>query len=100
MTACVSRSVVGARGEQGTERRSSMFGIGPLATFIIIVGVLIISGIKVLKEYERAVVFRLGRRVGARGPGMVYIIPGIEKMVKMDLRTVTMDIPPQDVITR
>jgi regulator of protease activity HflC (stomatin/prohibitin superfamily) len=46
------------------------------------------------------VVFRLGRMVGARGPGLVYIIPGIEKMVKMDLRTVTMDIPPQDVITR
>jgi regulator of protease activity HflC (stomatin/prohibitin superfamily) len=45
-------------------------------------------------------VFRLGRMVGARGPGITYIIPGVEKMVKMDLRTVTMDIPPQDVITR
>ena len=77
-----------------------MFGVGPLATFFIIVVILIISGIKILKEYERAVVFRLGRMVGARGPGMVYVIPGIEKMVKMDLRTVTMDIPPQDVITR
>src|SRR5574342_343432 len=77
-----------------------MFGIGPLATFFIIVVAFVISGIKILKEYERAVVFRLGRMVGARGPGLVYIIPGIEKMVKMDLRTVTMDIPPQDVITR
>src|SRR5713226_9833938 len=77
-----------------------MFGIGPLATFFIIVVAFIISGIKILKEYERAVVFRLGRMVGARGPGMVYIIPAVEKMVKMDLRTVTMDIPPQDVITR
>ena len=77
-----------------------MFGIGPIATFIIIAVAFIISGIKILKEYERAVVFRLGRMVGARGPGMVYVIPGIEKMVKMDLRTVTMDIPPQDVITR
>ena len=77
-----------------------MFGVGPLATFFIIVVILIISGIKILKEYERAVVFRLGRMVGARGPGMVYVIPGIEKMVKMDLRTVTMNIPPQDVITR
>jgi regulator of protease activity HflC (stomatin/prohibitin superfamily) len=66
---------------------------------IVVVG-LIISGIKILKEYERAVVFRLGRMVGARGPGLVYVIPGIEKMVKLDLRTVTMDIPPQDVITR
>ena len=77
-----------------------MFGIGPLATFFIIVIAFIISGIKILKEYERAVVFRLGRMVGSRGPGMVYIIPAVEKMVKMDLRTVTMDIPPQDVITR
>ena len=77
-----------------------MFGFGPIATFLVIAVAALISGIKILKEYERGVVFRLGRMVGARGPGMVYIIPGIEKMVKMDLRTVTMDIPPQDVITR
>jgi regulator of protease activity HflC (stomatin/prohibitin superfamily) len=77
-----------------------MFGFGAPITFLVLVVIAIISGIKILKEYERAVVFRLGRMVGARGPGMVYVIPGIEKMVKMDLRTVTMDIPPQDVITR
>jgi regulator of protease activity HflC (stomatin/prohibitin superfamily) len=77
-----------------------MFGLTPIATFLVIVVVLLISGIKILKEYERAVVFRLGRMVGSRGPGITYVIPGIEKMVKMDLRTVTMDIPPQDVITR
>jgi regulator of protease activity HflC (stomatin/prohibitin superfamily) len=77
-----------------------MFGFGPIATFIIIAAAALISGIKILKEYERGVVFRLGRMVGARGPGMIYVIPGIEKMVKLDLRTVTMDIPPQDVITR
>jgi regulator of protease activity HflC (stomatin/prohibitin superfamily) len=77
-----------------------MFGFSATATFFVIVIALIISGIKILKEYERAVVFRLGRMVGARGPGMVYVIPGVEKMVKMDMRTVTMDIPPQDVITR
>jgi len=77
-----------------------MFGIGAPVTFLIIIIAAIISGVKVLKEYERGVVFRLGRMVGARGPGLVYIIPGIEKMVKLDLRTVTMDIPPQDVITR
>jgi regulator of protease activity HflC (stomatin/prohibitin superfamily) len=77
-----------------------MFGFGSIGTFLIIIVALIISGLKILKEYERAVVFRLGRMVGARGPGIVYIIPGIEKMVKMDMRTVTMDIPPQDVITR
>ena len=77
-----------------------MFGLGVPFTFLVIVIGLIISGVKILKEYERAVVFRLGRMVGARGPGITYIIPGIEKMVRMDLRTVTMDIPPQDVITR
>ena len=77
-----------------------MFGLGVPLTFLIIVLAIIISGVKILKEYERAVVFRLGRMVGSRGPGIIYIIPGIEKMVKMDLRTVTMDIPPQDVITR
>lgn len=77
-----------------------MFGLGAPFTFLIIVVAIVISGIKILKEYERAVVFRLGRMVGSRGPGLTYIIPGIEKMVKMDLRTVTMDIPAQDVITR
>src|SRR5262245_54761455 len=77
-----------------------MFGLGVPVTVVILIVIAIISGIKILKEYERAVVFRLGRMVGSRGPGMVYIIPGIEKMVRMDLRTVTMDIPPQDVITR
>ena len=77
-----------------------MFGLGAPLTILILIVIAAISGIKILKEYERAVVFRLGRMVGSRGPGIVYIIPGIEKMVKMDLRTVTMDIPPQDVITR
>ncbi|HWP56877.1 MAG TPA: slipin family protein [Candidatus Acidoferrales bacterium] len=77
-----------------------MFGLGPVATFIIVVVILLISGIKILREYERAVIFRLGRMVEPRGPGIIYVIPAIEKMVRMDLRTVTMDIPPQDVITR
>jgi regulator of protease activity HflC (stomatin/prohibitin superfamily) len=77
-----------------------MFGLGPLATVVVIAIVLLISGIKVLKEYERAVIFRLGRMVEPRGPGITYVIPVIEKMLRVDLRTVTMDIPPQDVITR
>ena len=77
-----------------------MSGFGPGLIIIVFVALAIISGVKILKEYERAVVFRLGRMVGARGPGLTYVIPGIEKMVRMDLRTVTMDIPPQDVITR
>lgn len=76
------------------------FGFGPLYTFVVIVVFLLISGIKILKEYERAVIFRLGRMVEPRGPGITYVIPVIEKMIRVDLRTVTMDIPPQDVITR
>jgi regulator of protease activity HflC (stomatin/prohibitin superfamily) len=74
--------------------------IGPAGTFVIIVVILIVSGIKILKEYERAVIFRLGRMVTPRGPGITYVIPLVEKMVRIDLRTVTMDIPPQDVISR
>src|SRR3990172_11010721 len=77
-----------------------MFGFGPLATFAVIVLILIVSGIKILKEYQRAVIFRLGRMVEPRGPGITYVIPLIEKMVRVDLRTVTMDVPPQDIITR
>jgi len=56
--------------------------------------------VKVLNEYERAVVFSLGRVTGARGPGLIILIPWIETMSRVDLRTVTMDVPPQDVITR
>ncbi len=76
------------------------FGFGPLYTFLIILGVLLVSGIKILKEYERGVIFRLGRMVDPRGPGIVYVIPVIEKMQRVGLRTVTMDVPSQDVITR
>src|SRR5213594_3776494 len=67
---------------------------------VAIVGVFLLSGLKVLREYERAVVFRLGRLVGARGPGLIYVIPGVEKALRIDLRTITMDIPSQDVITK
>ncbi len=62
--------------------------------------VLLFMIFKVLKEFERGVIFRLGRLVGARGPGLIILIPGIERMERVDLRTVTMDIPSQDVITR
>ena len=74
--------------------------LGPAGTALIIATVFLISGIKILKEYDRAVIFRLGRMVPTRGPGITYVIPIIEKMVRVDLRTVTMDVPPQDVITR
>jgi regulator of protease activity HflC (stomatin/prohibitin superfamily) len=71
-------------------------GWGVLAVILFF----IISAIKILREYERAVVFRLGRLVGERGPGLVIIIPGIETWIKVDTRTITMDIPPQEVITK
>jgi regulator of protease activity HflC (stomatin/prohibitin superfamily) len=58
------------------------------------------SAIKVLREYERGVIFRLGRVIKTKGPGLILLIPVIDKMVKVSLRTVTMDVPPQDVITR
>src|SRR5574341_1574407 len=56
--------------------------------------------IKIVQEYERGVIFRLGRLVGARGPGLFFILPVVERMVKVDLRVVTMDVPRQDVITK
>jgi regulator of protease activity HflC (stomatin/prohibitin superfamily) len=56
--------------------------------------------VKIVQEYERGVIFRLGRLVGARGPGLFFILPFVERMVKVDLRVVTMDVPRQDVITR
>ena len=74
--------------------------LGPFGTFAVIAGVILISGIKILREYQRAVIFRLGRMMPPRGPGITYVIPLVEKMVRLDLRTVTMDVPPQDVITR
>jgi regulator of protease activity HflC (stomatin/prohibitin superfamily) len=72
---------------------------GGLAAIVVLVG-LLASAIKVVREYERLVVFRLGRLVGPRGPGLTFIIPGLEKAVRIDLRTVTMDVPAQDVITK
>ncbi|MGZ8425229.1 MAG: slipin family protein [Candidatus Binatia bacterium] len=74
--------------------------LGPAGVVFVIAAIVLVSGIKILKEYQRAVIFRLGRMVQPRGPGITYVIPLIEKMVRVDLRTVTMDVPPQDVITR
>src|SRR4030043_1268356 len=75
--------------------------ISPGIVFLIIfLLILAASAIKILREYERGVIFRLGRLIGAKGPGLFFIIPGIDKMLRISLRLVTMDIPPQDVITR
>jgi regulator of protease activity HflC (stomatin/prohibitin superfamily) len=73
---------------------------GPLAIVVILALALVASSVKILKEFERAVVFRLGRLMPARGPGIIFLIPVLERMQRVDLRTVTMDIPPQDVITK
>ena len=74
-----------------------MFSLLPV---LVILLVLLFNTIKILNEYERAVVFRLGRFTGVRGPGMIILIPGIEQMRRVDLRTLTMDVPPQDIITK
>ena len=72
-----------------------------LLIIVIIVAGVLISSIKVVREYERGVIFRLGRvRGGPKGPGLFILLPGVDRMIKVDLRTVTMDVPPQDVITR
>ena len=61
---------------------------------------LLAAAIRILREYERGVVFRLGRLIGAKGPGLILLIPVIDKMVRVDLRTITLNVPPQEVITR
>ena len=78
-----------------------MAGISPAIFFLIIFLLIIASAaIKILKEYERGVIFRLGRLIGAKGPGIIFIIPGVDKLLRVSLRTVALEIPPQDVITR
>src|SRR5262245_20268691 len=73
---------------------------GGFVFILFLLGIFFILSVKVLNEYERGVVFRLGRIVGARGPGLIILIPGVERMTRVDLRTVTLDVPPQDVISR
>ncbi len=70
------------------------------APIIIIAFFLIASAVRILKEYERGVIFRLGRMIGYKGPGFILLIPVIDRMVKVSLRTIAMDVPPQDVITK
>ncbi|MFO8034653.1 MAG: slipin family protein [Candidatus Bipolaricaulota bacterium] len=72
-------------------------------TLVIIfaaVGLFLASAIRIVREYERGVVFRLGRLIGAKGPGLFFIIPIVDTMVRVDLRTITLDVPPQEVITQ
>ena len=67
---------------------------------LMILGGLLLSAVKILPEYERGVIFFLGRFQKVKGPGMILVIPGVQKMVRVDLRVITMDVPPQDVISR
>ncbi len=71
-----------------------------IGIIIFVVLIIIPMTVKIVQEYERGVIFRLGRLVGAKGPGFFLIIPFLDRMVKVDLRVVTMDVPPQDVITK
>jgi len=73
------------------------FGLGGI---VLLIAILVISSFRVLREYERGVVFMLGRFWRVKGPGLVLVIPGIQQMVRVDLRTIVPDVPPQDVITR
>jgi len=74
--------------------------MGAFPIFLIVIAFLILSSIKVLKEYERGVIFRLGRFLSTKGPGLIIVLPGIDKMVKISLRLIALDVPPQDIITR
>lgn len=68
--------------------------------FLVFAGIILFSTFKILNEYERGVIFRLGKFSGVRGPGLIILVPGLEKMVKVDLRLVTMDVPSQDIISK
>ncbi len=72
----------------------------PFIFVLILILMFAASAVRILPEYERGVLFRLGRLVGVRGPGLFFIIPGVDRLVRVSLRTVTFDVPPQDVITR
>ncbi len=78
--------------------------LGCSGTVLVVVGffffIILASAIRILREYERAIVFRLGRLIGAKGPGLIILIPFIDRMVRIDLRTITLDVPSQDVITK
>ncbi len=73
---------------------------GSFLFFMFLIGMFLFMSLKVLNEYERGVIFRLGRIIGAKGPGLIILIPVIDRMMRVDMRTITLDIPPQDAITR
>jgi len=76
-----------------------LFNMVPVIFFVVVIIMIVGSAVRVLPEYERGVLFRLGRLAGVKGPGLFFIIPGIDRLVRVSLRTVAFDVPPQDVIT-
>jgi regulator of protease activity HflC (stomatin/prohibitin superfamily) len=75
--------------------------LGPWAIVLILLAVVVLpQSIRILREYERGVIFRLGKLQGAKGPGLVFLIPVVDRMVRMDLRVVTIDVPKQEIMTR
>jgi len=79
---------------------AQVFDLASYFVFLILIAVVLSSAIKIVREYERGVIFRMGRLIGAKGPGLFLIIPIVDKMIKVDLRTVTLDVPAQEIITR
>lgn len=77
-----------------------VMGFSPLIVIAILVVIFLATALRIVPEYQRAVIFRLGRVIGAKGPGLFMLIPIIDKMVRVDLRTVTLDVPTQDIITK
>jgi regulator of protease activity HflC (stomatin/prohibitin superfamily) len=80
----------------------SLFGaLGPFVIVLVVLAVFILpQAVRILREYERGVIFRLGKLQGAKGPGMIFLIPVVDKMVRMDLRVVTIDVPKQEIMTK
>jgi regulator of protease activity HflC (stomatin/prohibitin superfamily) len=74
--------------------------IAIVVLLIIFVAIALASGVRILREYERGVIFRLGRLIAQKGPGLIFLIPIVDRMVRIDLRTVTLNVPPQEVITK
>jgi len=79
-----------------------LFGaLGPVVVILVILAIIILpQALRILREYERGVIFRLGKLVGAKGPGLIFLIPVVDKMVRMDLRVVTIDVSKQEIMTK
>jgi regulator of protease activity HflC (stomatin/prohibitin superfamily) len=75
-------------------------GLAIVAVLAVLLLILLASAIRILREYERGVIFRLGRLIAQKGPGLILLIPIVDQMVRVDLRTVTLNVPPQEVITK